>query len=290
VPGNDATVASDGVVTLVRDLVRSRELLANLIGREVKGKYKRTALGQLWSLANPLAQMIIFSVVFSQIMRIEPDPGDPSGLDMFALFLMCGLLPWLFFANSLTGGMSSLVANENLIKKVWFPRAVLPVASTGALLFSWTMEMAVLVVALLVFGASVLPWVPVVVVFMVLLTLFSAGAALMFSVVNVYFRDVQHLTSIVLQAWFYLTPVIYPIKYVVDKSDGVGPIVGHVTVLDLYRLNPMERFVAIFRALLYDNRWPAVDDVLWAVGWTVVAVAAGIWLFGRHEKRLAEVL
>lgn len=277
-------------MTLVRDLVRSRELLGNLVRREVKGKYKRTALGQLWSLANPLAQMVIFSVVFSQIIKIQPDPGDPSGLDVFALFLMCGLLPWNFFANSLTGGMSSLVANENLIKKVWFPRAALPVASTGALLFSWGMEMLVLVVALLVFGSAVLPWVPLVVVFMVLLALFSAGTALMFSVVNVYFRDVQHLTTILLQAWFYLTPIIYPIKYVVEKSDSIGPLVGNVTVLDLYQLNPMERFVSVFRSMLYDNRWPAADDVLWAVAWTVVAVTVGVWLFGRHEKRLAEVL
>ncbi len=286
-------------MTLVRDLVRSRELLGNLVSRDVKGKYKRTALGQLWSLANPLAQMVIFTVVFSQFMRIgdQVPPGDPSGLHAFALFLMCGLLPWSFFANSLTGGMSSLVANENLIKKVWFPRATLPVASTGALLFSWSMEMVVLLVALLVFGAfthvsllTAVGLVALVAVFMVVLALFSAGAALLFSVVNVYFRDIQHLTTIVLQAWFYLTPVIYPVGMVKKQSESVGPLVGDVTVLDLYQLNPMERFVSVFRSLLYDNRWPAADDVLWVVGWTVAAVALGIWVFGRHEKRLAEVL
>lgn len=286
-------------MTLVRDLVRSRELLANLVGREIKGKYKRTALGQLWSLANPLAQMVVFTVVFSQFIRIDVPEGDPSRLKSFALFLMCGLLPWSFFANSLTGGMSSLVANENLIKKVWFPRAALPVASTGALLFSWGMEMVVLLVALLAFGAfahvvggwlSVVGLIAFVVVFMAVLAIFSAGAALVFSVVNVYFRDVQHLTTIVLQAWFYLTPIIYPITLVEDKEWTASRVVGDVTVLDLYRTNPMERFVAVFRSLLYDNRLPATDDVLWVVAWTMVVAAVGIWLFGRHEKRLAEVL
>jgi len=308
-------------VRLVRDVIRSRELLVNLIGREVKGKYKRTAGGQLWSLANPLAQMIILSLVFSQFMKMTPPVGCGSGLFNFALFLMCGLLVWNFFVNSLNGGMASLVANENLVKKVWFPRAVLPVASTGALVFTWCGEMLVLVGALLVVpsifpgahkqacvatpgdklpalpspsvwdsAVSVLPWVPLVIVFMAVLVLFAVGMSLLFSIVNVYFRDMHHLTTIITQAWFYMTPIIYPISMVAEKSDKIGPLFAGVTVLDIYRTNPMERFVAVFRSLLYDNHWPDIQDVAWVVGWTAVVVVVGIWLFGRHEKRLAEVL
>ena len=137
-------------MSVFTDLVSSRELLSNLTSREVKGKYKRTLLGQLWSLINPLAQMLIFTAVFSFVIRVQPDKGSPSGLDVFALWLMCGLLPWNFFANVLGGGMGSLVSSENLIKKVYFPRVVLPVSNAASIVVTWLGEMVVLIVALLV--------------------------------------------------------------------------------------------------------------------------------------------
>lgn len=275
---------------LVTDLVRSPELLSNLTKREVKGKYKRTALGQAWSLANPLASMLIYTVVFSLIIRIQPAPGDPSGLDTFAVWLMCGLLAWTFFTNVVSGGMASLVANENLIKKVAFPRITLIASSSGAVLFSWIIEMLVLLVVLVALGSSVLVWVPVVLLMMVLLVLFATGVAMLLAIANVYFRDTQHLVTIVFQAWFYLTPILYPISVVAERSDQAGPLIGGVTILDLYRLNPMERFVEVFRNLLYDNRWPALDSVLQCVAWTLVVLLLGSWVFSRSERRLAELL
>lgn len=274
----------------IGDLVRSRELLANLTRREISGKYKRTALGQLWSLVNPLAQMAIFWAVFSFVIRIRPDPGDPSGLDIFAVWLLCGLLPWAFFSNVVNNGMASLVGNENLIKKVWFPRLVLPVSSTMAVVVSWAIEMAVLTVVLVVVGGRPLVWVPLVVVAMALLMLFSLGVALMFAVLNVYFRDTQHFIGILMQAWFYATPVIYPTSYVASASADHGPLFGSVTLFDLYRLNPMEQFLDLFRTLLYDNRWPSPEATLAAAGWAAAALALGLWVFSRHQRRLAEVL
>ncbi len=275
---------------LVAELRDSRELLGNLVGREVKGKYKRTALGQLWSLANPIAQMLIYTLVFSVVIRVEPDQGDPSGLDVFALWLMCGLLPWAFFANVLGGGMASLVANEGLIKKVWFPRVVLPVSNAAATVVTWCMEMLVLVVALVLFGGSPWIWIPFTVVAMALLAVFATGVSLALSVLNVYFRDVQYLVTILLQAWFYLTPIVYPSSLVQAESERRGAVLGDVTLWDLYRLNPMESFVETFRNLLYDNRLPSLETVAVVVAWTVLAVLVGSVVFYRHEKRLAEAL
>lgn len=275
---------------ILRELRDSRELVANLTRREVKGKYKRTALGQLWSLANPLAAMAVYTFVFAFVIKMDIEPGDPSGVDIFAVWLVCALLPWSFFTNVVTGGMSSLVGNENLIKKVYFPRSALVVANGTAGLFTWATEMLVLVAVLLLVGANPLPWLPLIVVFMVVLFVFALGVSMLLSIANVYFRDTQHFVAILFQIWFYLTPIVYPIRLVQERSADIGPLLGGVTVLDLYRLNPMERFAEVFRAMLYDNRLPPVDSMLVCLLWAVVAFVAGNLVFSRHAKGLAEAL
>lgn len=278
-------------MNLRESIRRYRELFVNLTQRELKGKYKRTILGQLWSLANPLALMLVYTFVFTFIIRITPRPGDPSGLDVFALWLLCGLLPWIFFSNVVNQGMASLLMNESLIKKVYFPRSVLVLSSTAAVSINWVVEMSVLVVALVAVGAwAALLWLPLVVVFMVVMAAFATGVALALSVANVYFRDTQYLVSIALQLGIYFAPIIYPVSLVAEQSDRVGPLVGDITLLDIYRLNPIERFVSVFRSLLYDNDWPAVDDMLACAVWAIIALAVGGWVFSRNNKRLAEIL
>src|SRR5687768_12833191 len=138
-------------MTTLNELVSSRELMANLTLRELRGKYKRSALGWGWSLLNPLLATAIYTVVFRLFLRIDPPVGDPSGLTSFALFLLCGLLPWNFLSNGLTGSIGSLVANGNLIKKVWFPREILVAASVVSWDVSLAIELVVLAGALLVF-------------------------------------------------------------------------------------------------------------------------------------------
>ena len=273
------------------EIWHSRELLQNLTNREVRGKYRRTALGQLWSLANPIAAILIYTFIFSFIFRLPAQIGDPSDLNNYALWLVCGLLPWLFFNRVLTLGTDSLVANAGLIQKVYFPRIVLPLSLANATFFTWMLEMAVLVVALSLLGAFVLPWLPLVAVFMVIFGLFSVGLAMVFSIINVYFRDLSYLLTVVLQFWFYLTPILYPVELVETQSDMLGGLAGtSVTLLDLYSLNPVEGFIEIFRNLLYDNRAPELYTVLISLVWTLVAFGAGAWIYARKEKMLAELL
>ncbi|MBF0673444.1 MAG: ABC transporter permease [Salinibacterium sp.] len=275
----------------LKEMLASRELLINLTMREVKGKYKRTVFGQLWSLANPLALMLIYTFVFAFIIRIELPPGDPSGLNVFAIWLLCGLLPWIFFANVLNSGVTSLVSNAGLIQKVAFSRVVLPLSQVASAAYNWLFEIAVLVVVLSILGAFVLPWLPLVVVAMALLAVFASGLALMLSIANVYFRDTQWFLSIILQLGMYLSPVIYPVTMVADASEGVGGIWGTpVTILDLYHLNPMVHFLDVFRSLLYDNRWPDPTAWLVCIAWAVGALVVGLWVFRRNEKNLAEAL
>lgn len=275
----------------LKEVFASRELLANLTLREIRGKYKRTVFGQLWSLANPLALMLIYTFVFAFIFRIKPAAGDPSGLDVFALWLLCGLLPWTFTASVITQGLGSLVANANLIQKVSFSRIVLPLSIVGAVGYNWLFEMLVLVIALSVVGGFVLPWIPLVIVIMLLLAVFAAGIALMLSVANVYFRDTEYFLTIILQLWLYLTPIIYPAKMVDDQSASVGGLFGTpVTIADIYHVNPMEHFINVFRQLLYDNRWPDPHEWLICALWSVGAFAVGMFVFHRKERNLAELL
>jgi lipopolysaccharide transport system permease protein len=267
------------------------ELLLLLVKRELGGKYKSTVLGQLWSLANPIATIVIYSLVFGLIFRVQPPPGDPSGLDNFAIFLVVGLLPWLFFANVLNQAAQSIVANGPLVQKVYFPRALIPVSLSLAALTNWSLEMLVLVVALLIVGSNVLPFLPLVLLAMLVLAVFATGVGMVASIVNVYFRDFSYLLTILLQFGFFLAPILYPITMIASLSDQSGGIFGtNITYLQIYSLNPMVAFNEIFRGLMYDNRIPSWE--LWLEGslWAAFAVLAGALLFKRTEKRLAELL
>ncbi len=275
----------------LKELLESRELLINLTMREVKGKYKRTVFGQLWSLANPLALMIIYTFVFALIFRIRPEPGDPSGLDVFALWLLCGLLPWTFFANVLNQGVNSLVGNAGLIQKVAFSRIVLPLSLVASSGYNWLFEMGVLIIALSIVGAFVLPWIPLVLVAMLLMGVFAAGLALALSVANVYFRDTQWFIGIILQLWLYMSPIIYPMSLVEEASEEFGGIAGTpITILGIYSANPLVYFVELFRNLLYDNRWPSPELWLICALWAAGSLALGMTIFRKKESRLAEVL
>ncbi|MBC7592029.1 MAG: ABC transporter permease [Salinibacterium sp.] len=278
-------------MSFIREVISSRELLVNLTMREVKGKYKRTVFGQLWSLANPLAAMLIYTFVFAFIFRATPDRGDPSGLNVFALWLLCGLLPWTFVAATINSGLGSLIANAGLIQKVHFSRIVLPLSNVAATGYNWLFEMAVLLIALTIAGAFVIPWIPLMLVLMVLLAMFAAGIALMLAVANVHFRDTQNFVTILLQIWMYLTPIIYPLNLIQVQSDRLGPLLGtQFTLIEVFKWNPMENFIDVFRQLLYDNRWPDGDTFLICAIWAMASLAVGVWIFRRNERGLAEAL
>lgn len=275
----------------VSSIWASREVLYNLTLREIRGQYKRTVLGQLWSLANPLAAMLIYTFIFSFLFRLPLQEGEPSGLKSYALWLLVGLLPWMFFSRVMNMGTGVLVVNAPLIQKVYFPRAIMPLSLVGVVGFNWLFEMGVLVIALLIAGAYVLPWLPLVMVVMTLLGLFAAGIALIFSVTNVNFRDVEHAVTVFTQIWLYLTPVIYPISLVETQSERLGGLFGtKITLLGIYEANPLVSYITAFRELLYDNRMPELNVWAGCFGWSVLALGIGLALFARYEKRLAELL
>lgn len=278
-------------MTYLKELGASKELLANLVMREVRGQYKRTLLGRLWSLVNPLSQMLIYTFVFGFIFRAQPLPGDPSGLNVFALWLMCGLLPWIFFSTVVVTGMGSISANAGLVQKVYFARVVLPLAAAGSAAYNWLFEMGVLAIALIVFGSFLWPWIPLILLAMALLALFASGLAMALSIANVHFRDTQYLFGVLLNFWMFLTPIMYPISLIAEQSARIGPLAGtSLTLLDVYRWNPMERFVEVFRNLMYDNRLPSFENITFVVIASVLSFTIGLWIFAKNERGLAEAL
>jgi ABC-2 type transport system permease protein len=267
-----------------RELVARRELLWNLTLRELRGRYKRSLLGWAWSLLNPIAFMLIYTFAFSIILNATPAPGDPSGLKSYALVLMCGLLPWSFFSVSVTTSMGAVVANGSLVRKVAFPREHLVISTIIAGLFTLVIELAVLSIALAFAGNVILPWVPVILLVMLLVAVFAAGLALALAAGNVYFRDLTYLWSIVVQGWFFATPIVY------DQALATNRLADKPLLLKAYNNLPLTVVVRMFRNLMYDLRMPRLLDFGVLTGYALFAVLIGWWIFDRAEGRFAEEL
>jgi ABC-2 type transport system permease protein len=272
-------------VSTVAEIAASRELITNLTLRDLRTRYKRSVLGWTWSMLNPLATVGIYTVVFKYFFKAQAPVGDPSGASNYAVFLLCGLLAWNYFNISINNAMTVLVGNAGLIKKVYFPREGLVLSLIASNLVSFMIELGVLGVILLLIGSNILPWIPVVMALVAIMTVFILGLALIFSVLNVYFRDIQYLVgSILLQVLFYLTPIIYPIKL---AEDAIG---DRAWLERLYTANPLVQFIEAFHRVLYDLRWPTVQNWAYLVAWAVASLAAGMFVFRRYETRLAEEL
>jgi ABC-2 type transport system permease protein len=274
-------------MTLLARLSGTRELFVALTLRELRGKYKRSLLGWAWSLLNPVATMAIFALVFQFFLKIPVPRGDPSGIKLFAFYLLCGLLPWNFLSNGMNGSMLSFIGNANLIKKVYFPRGTLVAANVASWGVSLLIEMGVLAAAVLLTGHFVLPWLVPLVLVAGLQAVFIVGIGLLLGVLNVYFRDVQHLVSIFTQVWFYATPIIYPITIVPERAHILG---AEFALRDVYGLNPMTAFVEAYRDCLYDLRFPSATRFGYLILVSGVMLAIGLAVFRKLEPRLAEEL
>lgn len=271
----------------VAELVRSRELLANLTLRELRGRYKRSVLGWGWSLLNPLSSMIIYSLVFGFLLKVRFPDGSPSGLKAYGVSLLCGLLAWNFFSLTVGASMGSLIGNASLIKKAAFRREAVVLATVGAQLMTFLIEISLLSIVVLAFyRRMILPWLLLALVLVVLLVAFTTGIALIFSSLNVYFRDLQHLWTLTAQLLFYASPVVYPVKGYVDvKLRG-----SRMWLRWIYEANPIGAFIQSFRNLLYDFRMPPGGRLAYIVIISFVSLFGGLRVFARLDRRLAEEL
>lgn len=264
----------------VTDVYRSRELLWNLTLRELRTKYRRSFLGWAWSMLNPLSQILIYGFVFGTLFNATAPTGDPSGLDNFALYLLCGLLPWNFFGLITSLGLGAISVNSGLVRRVAFPREVLVFSNVLHACVQFSIEMTLLFIVLLVAGSPFLPWLPLVVLTSILLAIFATGLALALSVLAVYFRDVSYLWAIVIQVWFFATPIVYPPSLLAEQAPQ--------WVNNVLKLNPMNGFVETYRRLLYDASAPGWRTMVGLVAISMVSLVIGWSIFHRMSRRLPE--
>jgi lipopolysaccharide transport system permease protein len=262
----------------LRELWAYRELLFFLVWRDVKVRYKQTFLGAAWAILQPLAAMVVFTIFFGRLARVGSD-GLP-----YPLFSYAGLLPWTFFAQGLSQSSDSLVGSQNLIKKVYFPRLVIPTSSVLGGLVDFALAFVVLIGMMVWY--RVVPSAAVAALPLLLLLAFATalGVGMWLSALNVQYRDVRYVVPFFIQLWLFVTPVIYPMSQVTAKLAELGLPAW------LYGLNPMAGVVEGFRwALLGTGRAPG--SVLAASSAVAVAlVVSGAYYFRRMEKTFADVV
>lgn len=268
----------------VADLWSARELLWNLTAKELKVRYKGSVLGFAWSLLTPLLMTGVFTLVFAYFLKI---PVGPPGT--FATFFLSGYLVWQFFANSVQSSVTSITGNGHLIRKVAFPREVLPLSLVAAQGVHFFLALAVTLPLFVWQRGFSLVTIPAVLGGLVLLAGFTAGMAMIFAAANVGFRDLQEIIQVLFLAWFYATPVIYALYFVQQNAPAFVPVI---------RANPLTWFVELFNAALYGTEitqssatapsWPAWE--VWAVcaGWAVLVLVVGYRLFQRLAVTFAK--
>lgn len=270
------------VFVLFREVWTYRELVQNLVIRDVKVRYKNSVLGVLWSLFTPLLMMVVFTVVFTVMTRTG------SNLPHFPVFVLCGLLPWNFFSAAVIGSIHSVVGNANLVNRIYFPREILPLVTVLSELVNFGPALLLLFGMILIFGIPLTPWALLLPLMILIQVIFTLGIGFILATLNVFYRDTQQIMSVVMLAWFFLTPVIYPVS-ILPRSYEVWGI-----TIDVWRwthiLNPMTSLIANYRVILYDGAPPAFDFLLRTAVTALALFIIGIYFFRHYSPRFAEEL
>lgn len=252
------------LVPFFKRLWEFRRVFAHLVKQYVGLRYHRTVLGYVWTLVNPLLTMAVTSLVFSLMMRIP--------LQRFAVFLFSGLIPWTLFSACLLQGGQALIENEALIKKIYVPRQTLVIARCASLLIDSVLSFASLFVIALALGAHITSALAVLPLAFLLTFVFACGMALITSVASVFLRDTQQILTIIMQAGYYLTPIIYPLSIVPERY--------HWLIL----LNPMYYFVELFRNPIYEGTLPTAQTLLVTTTLAIASALVGIFVFTRYDR------
>lgn len=255
---------------IIKELYDYREMLSNLVRKDLKVRYKGSVLGFLWTFLNPLLQLIIYTIVFSTIMR--------TNIDKFYIYLFIGLIPWLFFATCIQAGSTSILMNKDLIKKIYFPRIILPISTVNSAFMNMFYSMIVVLLTILVSGIGFSKYILLLPLAMTMQYILVLGMTFIFSALNVYFRDLEYILNIIVMMWFYLTPIVYKIEMIPEK----------------YRLwfylNPMTGIINFYRNILYYKRMPSFNAFGGILIYGIIMIVIGYFVFEKLQKNFAEEL
>lgn len=257
---------------MLKELYQYREMIRSMVNRELRGRYKGSILGVLWSFLNPLLQMLVYSVVFSFIMR--------NGIEDYYLYLIVALVPWIFLNTSLISGAGCIRAQKEMVNKIYFPREIIPFSLVTSNLINMFYAFAVVVIILLIsgkgFSGKALVILPIIIICEYIFTL---GLTMLLAAVTVFFRDLEYITGIVVMAWQFLSPVMY----------GVDIVPGGLA-RDLFELNPMTPIITVYRDILYYKSVPSIRYVMMSLGFSVSSLIIGVIVFRVLQRKFSEVL
>ena len=256
---------------LGKDIWKYREMMFNLVKSDLNNRYKGSVMGFFWMLISPLLQMGVYTFVFSVIIKMN--------IERFYLYLFVALIPWIFFSSCLSAGANAVISQQDLIKRVCFPREIIPVSFTISQFINMALSFLVVLLVALLSGVSVsIGAVFMLFVVMAVQFILAVGIVLMVSAFAVFFRDLPHILSIASMMWMYLTPVLYPVEFVPDD------------LKKLLYLNPMTPIIIAYRDILYYGRIPDLSDLAYALGFSMMLLIVGEGIFARLKRRFAEEL
>ena len=258
------------MIKQLREIYRYREMIWMLVRRDLRGRYKGSFLGFLWTFLNPLLQLGVYTIVFSIIMR--------AGIEKYYLFLFVALIPWMFFATSVQGGAMCILAQKDMVAKIHFPRQVLPIAHVTTCFVNMLLcFIVVLTVCAFGLGLNVI-MLPFLIPVMITEYLLALGLCFIVSGITVYLRDMEHIIGIVVMLWQFLTPVMYSVDQVPENLRGI------------FMLNPMTPIIVCYRDILYYKQAPQMQNLLLSLGLGMLFLIIGWYLFDSLQKHFAEEL
>ncbi len=266
---------------IFKELYAYRTMIASLVRKDLKGRYKGSVLGFLWTFINPLLQLAIYTFVFQIILHNQTK--------YYYIHLFVALVPWIFFSSSLTTGSKAILGQYNLVKKIYFPREVLPISYATSSLVNMLLSFIVIFVVLIFsaiftdFTINVATWLllPIIILIEYLLVV---GVTLITSSLTVYLRDLEHIMGVLSMAWMYLSPVVYPIS-MIDRYKDLHPI-----LYQIYMLNPVTPLVLSYRDILYYGQVPNGMYFVRALIESIIICVLGFVIFGKLKKQFAEEL
>jgi lipopolysaccharide transport system permease protein len=253
-----------------KEIINYREMLFSIVRRDLRSRYKGSFLGFLWTFINPLLQLIVYSIVFPYVLRIN--------IENYTMFLFVALLPWIFFTSSVQGATTSIVVGGNLVKKIYFPRVILPLAVVCTNLMNYIYGLIIIFCALLFTGVDLtfqIFWLPLIIL---IEFIFIFGLALIFSALYVKLRDIEHIVGVLTFVWFYLTPVVFPITIFPEP------------LVKIVNLNPMVSIIESFRNILLYGKPPEWGYLSYALISGIILMVIGVIIFRKCEKTFAEDL
>lgn len=256
----------------LKELLHHQELLFSLTAREIKVRYKQTILGALWAIIQPLCLMIVFTIIFSKFAKL-PSDGIP-----YPIFSYCALLPWTFFATSLSFATPSLVNNADLVSKIHFPREVLPLSSVIVAIIDFFVSALIFILMMIIYKIPLTIYAVYAIPIFVVQVIFTMAVALFISAFNACYRDVRYALPLIIQVWMFVSPVIYPESIVPEK------------LRFFYMLNPMAPIISGYRRALLHSVAPDLDSLGIAFFISVIFVILAYAYFKRIEIRLADII